>query len=394
MKNYKLLIICATVFCLLISGLAMSGCGKNEPKPEVKYRSAEEIGPFTVLPYSEPVKGITSYTDSKVVYYTDGASAGEAGVPEGFEGSVVATYGTDYASATFDFSELEISVASIAELTILANACDNARKITVSGEEDSELGTLVVHKAERNHWAEYTFTSISLRPEESEETATADGTETEDTATYIDFSELANEDGCLGCVCVYFQYVGNLDGTCYIDGISYKLKEEVDTVPPVLTYNGPTEFSLTAGKKFEVEGTAFDAYENREFGTFIDWKETCGLDENGLMLEGGPYNIALAAADNTGNITEIPLVLTVRPRDTEAPVININTEEMTVAAGTYFNTYYTATDNEDEVEVSVKLTKNAMDYAGRINAGDWEMTLSAEDLTGNRTEKVIIIHAE
>ena len=396
MKKFNVFLICITALCLLISGIGLGGCEKEETPAEVKLRADEEVGPFYALPYVDPVEGVTGYTDSVVNYYTDMQLAAEAGVPEGYDGSVVATYGVDFASATFDFTDLKISVGDLESITVKAYTGDNTRKVVMSYKEGSETGTVPVLKKQRNKWAEYTFTSECLEPEETEsEDEDTETSDTEETFYYVNFTKFDTDEGYLGCFCVYFQFVGTLDDTCYIDEISYKLRSEIDTVAPEITYEGPVKFTTTAGKKFTVEGEAHDDYENRDLDTFIEWTDKAGVDENGRAIEGGPYNFTLTAVDNSGNRTTIPMVLTVGPRDTEAPVIhNILSEELTMNAGDYFNTYYIATDNEDEVEVKVNAPEGAIDYAGRINAGDWEITLTAEDLTGNITKKTIKVHAK
>ena len=207
-----------------------------------------------------------------------------------------------------------------------------------------------------------------------------------------DLSKLANEDGNLGKFGFGFRYYdGNFNTISYIDYVEVEF-ENADENPPVITYDGKTEITMTEGKPLVLNASAYDNEEKRDIKVWLVWEDGA-LDENGLVVK-GKHVCYLTAKDGFGNKAEIKLDVTVTDKDTEAPVINFSCTEINTVKGCIPALKITATDNEDEVKVIQTWSDGALDKAGRLTEGSHELTLTATDLTGNKTETVIKINVK
>ncbi len=199
-----------------------------------------------------------------------------------------------------------------------------------------------------------------------------------------DFSSL-DFDGDGYCDPMNFGFRG-ATSTAYIDHITVDVRDP-DTQPPVITYNGETVIETREGRDFVLDITAHDAYDDVEIIPEYIWSEGA-LDENGKPVA-GTHTCTVKATDEAGNTAEIVLTVNVGERDTEAPVLLWQAEDLFVMAGTLPQFDISATDNVDDVEVVLTWSEGALDNAGKLCAGTHTLTVSATDLSGNKTEVTV-----
>ena len=178
-------------------------------------------------------------------------------------------------------------------------------------------------------------------------------------------------------------------GTAYIDHIIVDLKE-ADTVPPVITYNGETEISTTAGKAFKINATAFDERDNKSIAPDYIYSEGA-IDDNGYLVV-GEHTCTVRFTDAAGNSSEINLTLTVTPQDQIAPTINWTVEKLFASVGMRPMLNITAEDDTDgEIAPVLTWSDGALDAKGKLTLGEHILTVTATDSTGNKTEMVISV---
>ena len=109
------------------------------------------------------------------------------------------------------------------------------------------------------------------------------------------------------------------------------------------------------------------------------------------MLE-GEHTCRVSATDYYGNTSYLDLNVTVGPPDVEAPEILFFTDEIYVSVGTYYRMLPIAMDNYDDVKVVEEWSEGAIDFGGRLAEGVHTLTLTATDLSGNKTVKVVTVY--
>ena len=199
---------------------------------------------------------------------------------------------------------------------------------------------------------------------------------------------LANADGNLGSLCLIGRVNGNY-APYYIDSIVIRLKTD-DKAAPVIRYSGKTDILTSSGKVFSPDITAFDEMEGREIPLAYEWSAGA-LDTNGNMLE-GEHTCRVSATDYFGNTSYLDLNVTVGPPDVEAPTITFLASEIYVPVGTFYRMVLIAEDNYDDVKVVEEWSEGAIDFGGRLSEGVHTLTLTATDLSGNKTVKVVTVH--
>lgn len=177
--------------------------------------------------------------------------------------------------------------------------------------------------------------------------------------------------------------------TAYIDSITVKLRDP-DTVPPVITYNGETVIDTREGRDFVLDISAHDDYYDVDVELEYIWSEGA-LDNEGKPVQ-GTHTCTVRATDEAGNSSEIVLTVNVGERDTEAPSINWMPEEIYAMAGMLPDFDIIVADNIDTLDATLTWSEGALDVRGRLTAGEHTLTISAVDLTGNKTEHAIAVH--
>ena len=182
-----------------------------------------------------------------------------------------------------------------------------------------------------------------------------------------------------------FRFTGTNE-VAYIDSITVELKAP-DTTPPVITYNGEDTVETTAGRAFVLDLTAYDEYYETNVTPEYIWSEGA-LDSNGLLTV-GTHTCTVKATDPAGNSSEIKLTVNVGEEDTVAPVVNWNPDTVYACAGMIPMLNIAATDDKDQVEAELAWSEGALDSRGRLVEGEHMLTITAVDLTGNKTVKQV-----
>lgn len=176
----------------------------------------------------------------------------------------------------------------------------------------------------------------------------------------------------------------------YIDSIKVNYIAN-DGVAPIITYNGEDHVSIAQGQVLNFDVSAMASY-NQPLDVEYVWEDESKLDENGNPLC-GEHTLTFTATDFFGNVAEHSITVTVTEPDLLAPEMTIPTTEIYVKTGTTPLINVKAIDNKDgEIEIVREWSKNALDKTGKLTEGTHTLTLTASDLSGNTTVKVITFY--
>ena len=295
------------------------------------------------------------------------------GVPAGYVGSVYEISETphdSYVGVCLDFSGYEIPINLVESISFNVLVPTSYSELRMRNGNTTDW-VMRCSTASTGSWCDVTLTADGLNFFGSAKMQT-----------------LANADGNLGSLCL----IGRVSGSYapyYIDGIVIKLKTD-DKVAPVIRYSGKTDILTSSGKVFSPDITAFDEMEGREIPLAYEWSAGA-LDTNGNMLE-GEHTCRVSATDYFGNTSYLDLNVTVGPPDVEAPTITFLASEIYVPVGTFYRMVLVAEDNYDDVKVVEEWSEGAIDRGGRLSEGVHTLTLTATDLSGNSTVKVVTVH--
>lgn len=320
------------------------------------------------VPYTSYIEGVSIYDGIVKNLSPDEAAA--SGVPSGYIGNVLEVSSNNPRfGMTFDPTSLEIPYGLIEYITfrVYMNVSTNALRINNKGATE----WTVLSNLTAGTWSEYTIK--------------ADGTGFSNSKRMKD---LADKNGNLGIFGIATKYEAK-EYVFYIDSIVIKLKDD-DGAAPKINYAGKTDILTSSGKPFAPAISAYDELEERNIALVYDWSAGA-LDEGGNMLE-GEHTCRVSATDYYGNTSYLDLNVTVGPPDVEAPEIHFFASEIFVPVGTFYCMTPYATDNYDDVEVVEVWSVGALDPAGRLNEGVHTLTLTATDLSGNKTEKVVTVY--
>ena len=320
------------------------------------------------VPYTSYIEGVSIYDGIVKNLSPDEAAA--SGVPSGYTGNVLEVSSNNPRfGMTFNPTSLEIPYGLIEYITfrVYMNVSTNALRINNKGATE----WTVLSNLTAGTWSEYTIK--------------ADGTGFSNSKRMKD---LADKNGNLGIFGIATKYEAK-EYVFYIDSIVIKLKDD-DGAAPKINYAGKTDILTSSGKPFAPAISAYDELEQRNIALVYDWS-VGALDEGGNMLE-GEHTCRVSATDYYGNTSYLDLNVTVGPPDVEAPEIHFFASEIFVPVGTFYCMTPYATDNYDDVEVVETWSAGALDPAGRLNEGVHTLTLTATDLSGNKTEKVVTVY--
>lgn len=201
-------------------------------------------------------------------------------------------------------------------------------------------------------------------------------------------NELDNGNGYCKDTNFCIRYEGD-NKTVYIDSITVNLKAP-DTVPPVIKYTGENKIITSAERRFTLDLTVYDEYEERNITPEFIWSDGA-IDSKGYLVE-GTHTCTIRAKDFADNCSEITLIVEVKPKDIEAPIINFVSEEICVPVGTRPRLSITATDNIDKVGTELSWSDGALDARGRLCEGEHTLTITTKDDTGNESMLIVKIH--
>ena len=295
------------------------------------------------------------------------------GVPAGYVGSVYEISETphdSYVGVCLDFSGYEIPISLVESINFKVLVPTSYSELRMRNGNTTDW-VMRCSTASTGSWCDVTLTADGLNFFGSAKMQT-----------------LANADGNLGSLCLIGRVNGNY-APYYIDGIVIKLKTD-DKVAPVINYSGKTDILTSSGKVFSPDITAYDEMEGREIPLAYEWSAGA-LDTNGNMLE-GEHTCRVSATDYFGNTSYLDLNVTVGPPDVEAPTITFLASEIYVPVGTFYRMVLVAEDNYDDVKVVEEWSEGAIDRGGRLAEGVHTLTLTATDLSGNSTVKVVTVH--
>ncbi len=162
-----------------------------------------------------------------------------------------------------------------------------------------------------------------------------------------------------------------------------------DKTAPEIIYNGAKEIISSEGKKFSIEVSAYDWEDEANAELLYIWSDGA-LDDDGNLRK-GEHTCTLKATDYAGNQTLLEIKIQVLDRDTECPSIEFPSV-VNVIAGVKPEIVVKATDNYDDVLCEFTWSDGALDEAGKIVEGTHKLFLKATDLSGNSTEKEIIVN--
>lgn len=302
------------------------------------------------------------------------ASEAEAkGLPNGYNGSVYEisySAGKSYVGVCLDFSEYEIPINLVENITFNVLVPTSYSELRMRNGNTTDW-IMRCSSAPTGAWNSVVLTADGLNFFGSSSMQT-----------------LANSSGNLGSLCL----IGRVSGTYepyYIDSVVIRLKTD-DKAAPVISYESSTDILTSAGKPFAPDITAYDVLDGREIAVAYEWSAGA-LDGEGNMLE-GEHTCRVSATDYYGNTSYIDLNVTVGPPDVEPPEIHFLASEIFVSVGTYYRMTPYATDNYDNVEVVEEWSEGAIDLGGRLSEGVHTLTLTATDLSGNTSVKVVTVY--
>ena len=316
--------------------------------------------------YAERDAKTTAYWYKSLDIY-EGEAARKAEVPFGYEGRVMKLTGDSAIGFTVDFTELHIPVTSVKALHMRVYYTEKQREVRVT--VDAGVSWVLRHEAKK--------------PGEWEDVVIGDR---------ASLQKLADGDGRLGVFGFGFRcHDGTANSAVYVDEIRAELYDD-DKTPPVIKYDGPEHITTSEGKLFTLDVSAYDESEKAEFPVSFIWSGEA-LDKEG-RLTAGEYDLTLESTDSYGNRAEKKLRVTVGEKDTVPPVIHFGADVINTVAGAHVSLAFSATDDCDAVSVEAEWSEDAVDRQGRITEGEHTLTLTSEDLSGNKTEKTVKVSAK
>lgn len=323
------------------------------------------------IPYGDFYEGGAGYRYSSFDMMTE-EEAKAAGVPEGYSGYVLKlTAESSGVGIGLDLTQYKVKDVESITFRVYCPATTKADGVRI-GNSTANSWIMLANPGANSQWVE-----VVLSPESNFNTSEKS------------FDVFDDGNGYFKPVNFCFRFTGSNE-TGYIDSITVKLKDP-DTVPPVITYNGPTVIDTTEGRDFVLDITAYDEYYEKYVTPEYIWSEGA-LDGNGKLVS-GTHSCKVVATDPAGNSSEIALAVNVGAKDSEAPEISWTPESIVALVGSKPVFDVKATDNKDDVEAVLEWSEGALDKSGRLTAGEHTLTVSATDLTGNKTEKVINVSA-
>ena len=364
-KTFKKLICLLLCVCLTACGLTFAASSEAQVDPESMDERCPGWEEFCYAPHAQ---GIAPYKFNTMNIYTD-FEAEMIDLPEGYTGYVMVLNGGPELGFTVDFSDLHILLTSVKALHFRVYYPANTKEVraTIDGGHG------------------WTMRYVAKSPDTWDDVVLDDMTQ---------LKKMCNDDGTLGLFGFGVRFLDGTgrDNTVYIDAIEVELIPG-DDVPPVLTYDGPTEINWTAGKPLRVDATAYDEYEKTAMPITYEWDEGA-LDADGLPKE-GDHVCAICSCDSFGNKSEIKLTVHVGPADTEAPKIAFRAVKIKTYAGTRVDSLVIpATDNTDAVTTVNEWSEGAIDVFGHLTAGTHTLTVTSTDLTGNTSTITVTVEAE
>ncbi|MBO7657964.1 MAG: hypothetical protein J6T65_01470 [Clostridia bacterium] len=371
----------AAVFALK-SGVFTGNAAENAEK------EAALISEFGECEILSSMRKVSAY-GAKNMKILSAEEAAKEGVPEGYEGYVLAANRSSNVGYTFDFTGAGIAVNALKSISFrifVEPTDDDAEskpeiRIPLPGNTSVYLMRYEVTKRVGN-WMTCTVYASGIGVTDEGRDLRRNGNE---------LYALADENGLLGAFEVAVRRHSG-SGAFYIDSLKLNLRSDIGDAPEII-YDGPDSVSIPKGSRVELDAKAYDEAEKTYFPVEYVWEDGVALEEDGIPAEGTTCRLTMRAHDSRKNVAEKTVTVTVVAKDTVPPEINVKTDNVYCPAGAVPSTDFTATDEFGKAEVSFEWEDGALDSFGRLNEGDFRLELSAVDLSGNISRKTVYFHA-
>lgn len=227
----------------------------------------------------------------------DETSAQAAGIISGYSGYLIRVQpGTDgaYAGCELDFSSQEIPVSDVESITFRILLPAGHTEMRLLGEASSSW-VMRAAPASFGTWCDIVLKS--------------DGTNFQSGASFASF---ANASGNIGKMCLIGRMGSSSDKSYYLDSvkITYKGGASDDKIPPVITYNGPTEIHANEGDTFSITGlSAYDEFDRTNADITYEW--SAGALDAISGLRAGTHTCTVKATDRSGNVSTLEIKVVV-----------------------------------------------------------------------------------
>ena len=318
------------------------------------------------------------YGSTSVITYTE-AEATAAGIPAGFSGDVVSVAHSSSVNfgVMLDFSDQNIPIQLVKSITFRVYVNDD-------GINDGYPEIRIAEPYTNGGWVmRYAFANktnawqdIVLQDGNGSFFNNGDRT--------ANFNMLA-KDGYLYKMELAVRYSGK-NPTFYIDSVKLGFIDN-DGVAPVLTYNGEDVVTLAQGERLNFDVSAVDAIDGKVDVDYV-WGDPSKINEDGTPMAGS-HTLTFTAKDFFGNTAEKTITVIVEAPDTTPPTLVIPVDTIYAKVGARSLLTFTATDDSGSVELTTTWSEGALDRYERLTKGTHTLTITASDLSGNQTQKVI-----
>ena len=318
------------------------------------------------------------YGSTEVITYTE-AEATAAGLPSGFTGDVVSVLHSSSVNfgIMLDFSDQNIPVQLVKSITFRVYVNDD-------GINDGYPEIRIPEPYTGGGWVmRYAFAN---KTDAWQDIVLQDGNGSffNNGDRTANFNMLA-KDGYLYKMELALRYSGK-NPTFYIDSVKLGFVDN-DGVAPVLTYNGEDVVTLAEGERLNFNVSAVDAVDGAVDVDYV-WGDPSRIGEDGRPMP-GTHTLTFTAKDFFGNTAEKTITVIVEAPDTTPPTLVVPVDTIYAKVGARSLLTFKATDDSGNVELTTVWSEGALDRYDRLTKGTHTLTITASDLSGNQTQKVI-----
>ena len=317
----------------------------------------------------------THYGCQELITYTE-EEATAAGIPAGFSGDVLSVVSNVInRGVTLDFSEKKIPINLVKSLTFRVYIGGDGK---VDGYPELRIPRPYLSGAwdMRYYLGDATDQWVDVVLQEG------DGSFFDSAAC---FNNLA-ENGYLNKFELAMRHNGNV-GVFYIDSIAVNLVDN-DGVAPVISYVGEDTVYLSKGQALPFTVSATDSVEGEVAVEYV-WGDPTLLDSNGEPME-GTHSLTFKAVDYFGNVATKTVTVIVEEPDLTPPTMVVPASIIYAKTGAIPRISVAATDDKDEqVAMEYVWSQGALNARGRLTEGTHTLTITATDLSGNKTVETI-----
>ena len=325
-------------------------------------------------PYTSDIYGAT-----QIITYSE-QEAIDANIPSGFTGEVLEVVSdVTNRGVTLDFSADNIPIYYVKSITFRvyvggdSNSSDGYPEVRIP--KPKENGGWVM----RNQFANKTDSWQEIVLEEGNGTFFANG------SGQTNFTHLA-KDGYLNKFELSVRHNGSKDSPFYIDCVKIKFID--NDVAPEISYTGEEEITISKGQRLDFSVRAIDDLEGEVDVDYV-WGDSSRIESDGTPMV-GEHTLTFVAKDFLGNTATKEIKVIVTEPDLTPPEFTIPCNIMYATIGAKVLLTFTANDETNgQVPVVQTWSLGALDEKGRLTEGTHVLTLTATDLSDNKTVKTI-----